>query len=168
MPRGDGQSQARAGVLGGEKRIEQPLFDFGRNAFAGVGHFQDDDVGLAVGQWFPVRRARKVIVPSWPMLSAAFCTRLIKTCLICAGSTWTRMGADASRPVEYCFWPIAEPKTVASIKADRPEMVTSFGSGGTGELEELGHDPLQAQDFPFHHRRVGAFRASRARIFSAG
>ena len=35
--RGDGQAQAGAGILGGEKRIEQPLLDLRRNALAGVG-----------------------------------------------------------------------------------------------------------------------------------
>ena len=31
-------------VFGGEERVEQPLLDFRRDAFAGVGDFQDDDV----------------------------------------------------------------------------------------------------------------------------
>ena len=52
--RRDGQPQSRAGVLGGKERVEQALFDFGRNAFAGVRDFKDDDVRLAVGKRFPV------------------------------------------------------------------------------------------------------------------
>ena len=97
--RGDGQAQAGAGFLGGEKRIEQPLFHFRRNAFAGVRDFQDDDVGAR--RWRGVSgpgRARKVMVPSWPMLSAAFWIRLISTCLICAGvHAECASAADVSR-----------------------------------------------------------------------
>src|SRR5258707_11209287 len=52
--RGDGKAQSSAGVLGGEKRVEQSLFDLGSDAFAGVGDLKDHDLGRTIGQPFGV------------------------------------------------------------------------------------------------------------------
>ena len=48
--RGDGKAQASARVLGGEEGIEQALLHFRRDAFAGVGDFEDDHVGDTIGE----------------------------------------------------------------------------------------------------------------------
>ena len=45
--RRDGQAEAGARILGREKRVEQPLFSLGRNAFAGVGDLQNHHVRSA-------------------------------------------------------------------------------------------------------------------------
>ena len=52
--RGDGQAESRAGVLGGEERIEKSLLHVRRNAFATILYFQDDDVGCFVVEVFPI------------------------------------------------------------------------------------------------------------------
>src|ERR1035437_4708278 len=48
--RGNGKAEPGARVLGGEEWIEQPLFHIRRDAFAGIGHFQDDHLADAVGE----------------------------------------------------------------------------------------------------------------------
>ena len=53
--RRNGQTQPRAGFLGGEEGIEEPLLYFGRDAFAIVLDFQDDDVRRLVVQVFAIR-----------------------------------------------------------------------------------------------------------------
>ena len=96
--RGDGQAQAGAGFLGGEERVEQALLDLRGNAFAGVGRLPESRrVWSGRASRFSSSRARKVMVPFLPMLSAAFWMRLINTCLICLGSMRMWRGARRRR-----------------------------------------------------------------------
>jgi hypothetical protein len=52
--RGDRQAKARPPLFGGEKGVEQPLADLGGDALAGVGHFEDDDLGFVLGERQPI------------------------------------------------------------------------------------------------------------------
>ena len=81
---GDGETEAGTLLLGGEKRIKEPLLDFRRNPLPGILDLIITSVDGVPGG-LPVAGSRKVTVPRFPMLSAPFWTRLISTCFICPG-----------------------------------------------------------------------------------
>ena len=64
--RRDGQAQAGAVFFGGEERVEHPLLDLRRNAFAGVGHLQDRPrrAGRSARRLSIAGATRRVMVPS--------------------------------------------------------------------------------------------------------
>ena len=136
---GDRQPEAGAGLLGREKGIEQPLFHLRGDAPAGILDFQDDDITLPVGEMPPaVARARKVMVPSWAMLSAASCTRLINTCLIWAGSILIRNGGDFSRMIWMLDFDRSGPRMFwVSCSGSSAGTTASSGSDGRANWRKL-------------------------------
>src|SRR6266581_5170820 len=48
--RSDGEAEAGAGFFGSEKGVEKALLDFGRNAFAGVADFENDNAAVVIGE----------------------------------------------------------------------------------------------------------------------
>ncbi len=162
--RRDGQAQAGAEILGREKRDRTIAFQLPAEFLCRCPLTSKITTVISrLSSHFSSRRARKVTVPFSPMLSAAFWIKLIKTCLICCGSTRicactisssTSLIFDFSRSEFHQFLNFAQ----------------RFFCGNHGELrfrrarklQKIFNDALKPVDFAADEFGVGKFRRATA------
>src|ERR1051326_376646 len=159
--RGDGESKAGAGWFGGEERIEEPLFNFGTDAFAGIGDFEDDDVGFAVSQALAIfPRAHRDCAAAADAVRGVL-NQIDEHLLNLRG-----VGIDARLRIIFQHKLNAISRQLGSKqvldfvkrKANGDGRERRFG--GTRELEEVIDHAFKADEFAFNDLSVSVLRRS--------